>query len=125
MGGKVLMLANAERLRRLALHDERCIESVLGMKVGNPEGSGLDRKTHALVCLGALVVMGGGPVSFHTNVGSALSAGATNDEIVGTLVAVAPISGLARVISAIPGVALAIGYDIEQAFETFNGNERG
>jgi hypothetical protein len=36
---------------------------------------------------------------------------------VGTLVAVAPISGLARVIAASPGVALAIGYDIDQAFE--------
>jgi hypothetical protein len=36
---------------------------------------------------------------------------------VGTLVAVAPISGLARVIAAIPEVALAIGYDIDQAFE--------
>jgi 4-carboxymuconolactone decarboxylase len=124
MGGKVLMLANAERLRRLALHDERCIESVLGMKVGNPEGSGLDRKTHALVCLGALVVMGGGPVSFHTNVGSALSAGATNDEIVGTLVAVAPISGLARVISATPEIALPIGYDIDAAFEKFDDDLR-
>jgi 4-carboxymuconolactone decarboxylase len=52
---------------------------------------------------------------------AALNAGATADEIVGTLVAVAPVTGLARVISAIPGVALAIGYDIDQAFEAFNG----
>jgi hypothetical protein len=37
------------------------------------------------------------------------------------LVAVAPICGLARVIGATPEVALAIGYDIDQAFETFDG----
>jgi hypothetical protein len=35
---------------------------------------------------------------------------------------VAPISGLARVISATAEVALAIGYDIDQAFETVNGD---
>jgi hypothetical protein len=29
------------------------------------------------------------------------------------------------VISATPEIALAIGYDIDQAFETFDGNERG
>ena len=33
----------------------------------------------------------------------------------------APISGLARVIAATPEVALAIGYDIDQGFETFDG----
>jgi hypothetical protein len=37
---------------------------------------------------------------------------------------VAPICGLARVISATPEVALAMGYDLDQAFETFDGNER-
>jgi hypothetical protein len=36
---------------------------------------------------------------------------------VGNLVSEAPISGLARVIAASPEVALAIGYDIDQAFE--------
>ena len=45
-------------------------------------------------------------------------------EVVGALVAVAPISGLARVLSATPEVALAIGSDIDQASETFNGEER-
>ena len=42
--------------------------------------------------------------------------------LVGTLVAVVPISGLARVIAAIPEVALAIGYDIDQAFEAFDSD---
>ena len=45
-------------------------------------------------------------------------------EVVGALAAVAPISGLARVISVTPEVALAIGSDIDQAFETCNGDER-
>jgi 4-carboxymuconolactone decarboxylase len=90
------------------------------MNVSDVENSGLDPRTHALVRLSALVVMGGGPVSFHWNVGSALAAGATKEDIVGTLIAVAPISGLARVISATPEIALPIGYDIDAAFEAFD-----
>jgi hypothetical protein len=37
---------------------------------------------------------------------------------------VAPIGGLTRVISAPPEVAPAVGSDIDQAFETCNGDER-
>jgi alkylhydroperoxidase/carboxymuconolactone decarboxylase family protein YurZ len=40
---------------------------------------------------------------------SALDAGATAEDVVGALIAVAPISGLACVISATSEVALAIG----------------
>ena len=39
------------------------------------------------------------------------------DEIVGTLIAVAPTVGIARVVSAAPELALALGYDVEAAFE--------
>jgi hypothetical protein len=38
---------------------------------------------------------------------------------------VAPISGLACVIAAVPKVALAIGYDIDQAFERLDSDPRG
>ena len=39
------------------------------------------------------------------------------DEIVGTLIAVAPVIGLARVVSDAPELALALGYDVEAALE--------
>ena len=42
-----------------------------------------------------------------------LDAGATYDEIVGTLIAVMPIVGIARVVAAAPNLALAVGYDVE------------
>jgi hypothetical protein len=47
----------------------------------------------------------------------ALGAGATVDDIVGVLIAVAPTVGLARVVSAAPQLAAAIGYDVERAIE--------
>jgi 4-carboxymuconolactone decarboxylase len=111
-----MMTAHEEQLRRLALHDEECIESVLAMRIKGDRG-GLDPRTHALVRLGALLALGAAPVSYHWNVGAALDAGATPEEVLGTLVAVAPISGIARVVLATPEVALSIGYDLDAAFE--------
>jgi alkylhydroperoxidase/carboxymuconolactone decarboxylase family protein YurZ len=56
-------------------------------------------------------------VSYHWCVGAALDAGATREEILGILIAVAPISGIARVVLATPDVALSMGYDLDVAFE--------
>ena len=117
----MIIATHEEGLRRLVLHDERCIQSMLGIHLRD-NAPGLDHKTQALVRLGGLVAMGAAPLSYHWAAEAALNAGATPDDIVGTLVAVAPISGLARVISATSEVALAIGYDLDQAFETFNGD---
>ena len=47
----------------------------------------------------------------------ALAAGATQDEITDVLLAIAPVTGLGRVVSAAPDVATALGYDIEAALE--------
>ena len=121
LGQGVIIATHEEGLRRLVLHDEGCIQSMLGIQLSYNDAPGLDPKTQALVRLGGLVAMGAAPVSYHWAAEAALDAGATAEDVVGTLVAVAPICGLARVISATPEVALAIGYDIDRAFETFDG----
>ena len=117
----MLMAAHEEQLRRLALHDEDAFESVLAMSlhgdVGDDEACRLSAKTQALVRLGAMLALGAAPVSYQWTVGAALDAGATAEEIIGTMIAVAPISGIARVVQATPDVALPIGYDLDAAFE--------
>lgn len=113
-----------ERLRRLGIQDEDVVESLLATRLDNVQASGLDPKTHALVRLGALLALGGAPVSFHCNVEAALAAGATEDEIVGALIAVAPLVGVARVISAAPEVALSMGYDVDAALEGLEPERR-
>jgi len=45
------------------------------------------------------------------------AAGATEDEIVGILVAVLPSIGADHVVSAAPGLGLALGYDVAAALE--------
>jgi 4-carboxymuconolactone decarboxylase len=118
------MATHEERLRRVALHDEHCIQSLLGMQLSNDKAAGLHPKAHALVRLAALVALGASCVSYSWAVDAALAAGVTADEIVGTLIAVVPITGLARVVAATPDVAQAIGYDIDQAFEALDSDRR-
>jgi 4-carboxymuconolactone decarboxylase len=115
------MAEHEERLRRLALGDESFIESLLALGPDCAEVSRLDPKTHALVRLGALLGAGAAPVSQHHGVAMALATGASAEEIVGTLVAVASIIGTARVVSAAPELAVPIGYDIDAALEELNG----
>ena len=107
-----------ERLRSLALNDERFVSSVLGIELDSVEVSRLDSKTHALVRLGAMLAIDAAPSSYHSSVEAALGAGASIDEVVGTVIAVAPTVGLARVVSAAPELALALGYDVDAALET-------
>jgi 4-carboxymuconolactone decarboxylase len=121
----VIIATHEETLRRLVLHDERCIQSMLDIRLSDNQAPGLDPKTQALIRLGGLVAIGAAPLSYQWAAQAALDAGATAEDIVGALVAVAPISGLARVISAIPEVALAIGYDLDQAFEALDSDSRG
>ena len=111
------MAWHEETLSNIAANDERFVEEILAMQLSNVEASGLDPKTHALARLGALVALDAAPASYHWSVGMALGAGATVDDIVGVLIAVAPTVGLARVVSAAPPLAAAIGYDVERAIE--------
>jgi 4-carboxymuconolactone decarboxylase len=98
-------------LRRLALNDETTLQSILGPGVGEPETSELGAKTSALVRLGALVATESADASYQWAVGVALATGASEEEIVDVVLAVAPIVGVARVNSAAAGVAQALGYE--------------
>jgi len=113
-----------ETLRSLALNDESFVESVLGMGHDTVEVSRLDPKTHCLVRLGAAFAIDAAPSSYQSTTDLALAAGASVDEIVGTLIAVAPTVGLARVVSAAPELALALGYDVDAAFEAPEDEEQ-
>jgi alkylhydroperoxidase/carboxymuconolactone decarboxylase family protein YurZ len=111
------MAAYKDTLRSLALNDEQFVDSVLGMGHDTVDASGLDQKTHALLRLAAALAVDAAPSSYHAIVETALAAGASVDEIVGCLIAVAPTVGLARVVSAAPELALVLGYDVDAALE--------
>ncbi len=111
------MIDHRDTLRSLAINDERFIERVLSIELSDIDVSGLDPKTHALVRLGALIALDAAPASYQWNTSMALASGVSLDEIVGALIAVAPIVGMAKVVSAAQEVALAIGYDVDADLE--------
>ena len=100
-------------LRLLALNDEASVGMVLTGGPGGVGGMALRPKVDLLVRLGALLALGAATSSLRATVERAVDAGASEAEIVGVLVAVAPAVGLARVVSAAPRLAVAIGYDID------------
>ncbi len=104
-----------ERLRCLAINDARFVED--GVEGARVESGGLDPKTLALARLAALVAVGGAVPSYGAHADAAIDAGSTAAEIVDVLVAVMPIVGLPRVVAAAPKLAMALGYDTNDALE--------
>lgn len=68
-----------------------------------------------LVRLGALVAMDAPPASYLMNLGAATEAGLDLDDVQGVLIAVAPIVGTARVMSAAGNIGEALGIAIDMA----------
>jgi 4-carboxymuconolactone decarboxylase len=102
-----------EVLVRLAFNDESFIESVMDPRDGGPGPAALAADTAALVQLAALLALDAAPASYSAAAALAQACGATLDQIVGVLVAIAPSIGAARTVSAAPSLALAIGFDVE------------
>jgi 4-carboxymuconolactone decarboxylase len=100
-------------LRQLALNDEESVGLVLAGGLDEHADAALRPKVDLLVRLGALLALGAATTSLRMTVERATEAGATEAEIVGVLIAVAPAVGLARVVSTAPRLAQAIGYDLE------------
>jgi alkylhydroperoxidase/carboxymuconolactone decarboxylase family protein YurZ len=82
-------------LCRLSLHDEWLVRAALA----DVDLSALDPKVDALVGLGALLSVDAATVSLRLVVDQAYRAGATEDEIVGVLLAIAPAVGHARTVA--------------------------
>ncbi len=110
-----------ETMRRLAMIDESFVEGQGGLGLGLASSSALDPKTAALLRIAASVAIGSTGVCLEWSVGRALAAGATESEIADTLLAIAPVAGLGRIVTAAPDVATALGYDIAAALEDPDG----
>jgi len=104
-------------LGRQPVTDAILTESALVTVADGVVAPELDPKTDALVRLAALISAGASLSSYRWSVEAVLKAGGTVDEVVGMLIAVGPIVGLARLVQCAPLVALAAGYDVDAALE--------
>jgi alkylhydroperoxidase/carboxymuconolactone decarboxylase family protein YurZ len=97
-----------ELVRRLTLNDEGALSEVMS---GDSPGSAalLDDRTRALVRLAALVALDSEVASFQAARDAAWAVGVIDEEIVDTVVAVAPIVGSARIDSIVPRLSRILG----------------
>ena len=102
-----------ELLRRLAVHDEVVLEAVLQTQLSAAGDSSLDNKTCGLVRLAGCIALQASPQSYEWSVTASLDAGATVEEVVGVLMALAPVVGVTRVNRAAADIATAIGLEMD------------
>ena len=106
-----------ETLRKLAMIHEGFIDDKARLGLDLVRMSALDPRTAALLLVAAAVAIGASAVCVQWTAGRALAAGASEDEVTDVLLAIAPVAGLGRIVSAAPEVAIALGYDTEAALE--------
>ena len=104
-------------LCKIAIADDRYVEEVLSNDRANLTASTLDAKAHALVRLGALIAIDAEAPAYMWTLEAARRAGASDDELVGCLLAALPMLGVARIVSAAPKLGLAMGFDVASALE--------
>ena len=109
-----------ETLRKLAIIDEALVQDQAGLGINLAKPATLDPKTTALILVAVAVAMGSSSLCLQWSASRALAAGASEDEIADVLLAIAPVAGLGRVVTAAPELAIALGYDVEAALEAID-----
>jgi alkylhydroperoxidase/carboxymuconolactone decarboxylase family protein YurZ len=109
-----------ETFRLLTLGDDRLIASLSARPPDQQISSGIDPRTATLLRIAALVALDAPGSSYLREASAAMAAGATREDVLGVLIEVAPVTGSARVVSAAPKLALAVGYDVEAALEAYD-----
>lgn len=96
-------------LAGVAAGDLDVLDEVLAIRETAQASSGLDARSFSLVKIAALIALDAPPASYLWQVASALDAGATPQDLLGVLRAVAPQVGGPRAMAAAPELMLALG----------------
>ncbi len=104
-------------LSGVATGDMTILDEALGLREAHLERTGLDPRTFALVKIAALIALDAPPASYAWQVTNALADGASPDDILGVLRAVAPQVGGPRVVAAAPEIMVALGLDLPEDME--------
>jgi 4-carboxymuconolactone decarboxylase len=111
------MTDHEQTLQKLAVSDETLVASLLSQSHPNIGASSDTERIRALFRLAALIAGEATTASYLSVVGSALAAGASVEEIIDVLLAVAGTVGSARVVAAAPLLARAVGFDVDEALD--------
>ena len=98
-----------DTLAGIAKGDLDLLGEAITMRGVHREATGLDGRTFALVKIAALIALDAPPSSYVWQVSNALDEGATPEDMLGVLRAVAPQVGGPRIVAAAPELMLALG----------------
>jgi alkylhydroperoxidase/carboxymuconolactone decarboxylase family protein YurZ len=98
-----------ETLSGLSSGDLDALGAALAMRDDLREDTGLDGRTFGLVKIAALIALDAPPASYMWQVANALDDGATPEDVLGVLRAVAPQVGGPKVVAAAPEIMVALG----------------
>jgi alkylhydroperoxidase/carboxymuconolactone decarboxylase family protein YurZ len=101
--------ATRDTLSALALGEPGVVDAGLELRKELRDRSGLDARTFALVKLAAIIALDAPPTSYLWQVANAREAGATPEDMLGVLIAVAPQIGGPRLTAAAPELMVALG----------------
>jgi alkylhydroperoxidase/carboxymuconolactone decarboxylase family protein YurZ len=107
-----------DRLRSVARGDMSGVEVLIGMHEGVLEATGLDAETFQLVQIAALAAVDGCPVSWLAHLEAADEIELDLEKILGVLIAIAPLVGTPRIVSAGARIVHAMGLEEELARAT-------
>jgi len=101
-----------EVLTALAQGDPDLLAAGLEVRAEWKARSGLDARSYALVKLATLIALDAPPASYIWQVSNALEAGATPEDLIGVLIAIAPQVGGPRLVAAAPELMVALGLSL-------------
>jgi 4-carboxymuconolactone decarboxylase len=101
-----------EVLAALAHGDPELLAAGLEIRADWKARSGLDSRSYALVKFAALVALDAPPASYLWQVSNALETGATPEDLIGVLIAIAPQVGGPKLVAAAPELMVALGLNV-------------
>ena len=106
-----------ESLQGLAQGDFSMLDALKDLVAVSYVESGLDPQTFMLVRMAALATLDAAPASWFMNLAAGAGADLAREQVLGTLIAIAPVIGTARVVSAAGNILKALVL-AEEAAET-------
>jgi 4-carboxymuconolactone decarboxylase len=104
--------ATRDVLLGLAMGDVDTLKEAVDLREAEQQGTGLDPCTFGLVKIAALIALDSPPASYLWQIANALDDGATPEQILGVLRAVAPQVGGPKIIAAAPEIMVALGLSL-------------
>jgi alkylhydroperoxidase/carboxymuconolactone decarboxylase family protein YurZ len=101
-------------LSGIAVGDADILETAIGLREFGREATGLEGRAYSLVKIAALIALDAPPASYAWQIANALEEGATPEDILGVLRAVAPQVGGPRVMAAAPEIMLGLGLSLPE-----------